>query len=163
MCTLLISSRKCLQHFIDHIFHPLHQSIDTAHRNLRPGRIFINKGQLIDSNLNRSPHSYMNNPEEERNRFVCADVLILTQCQKSAFIIKGILHHKIKKPYVSVFCRTQNKIFWTKPFWVPLTSIVFIYSYYESQWNTKPFGYQHSSNNLFCVPQKKVSHKGHKI
>lgn len=44
------------------------QSIDTAHRNIKPGRIFVNKGVVPDSNLNRSPHSYMNNPKDERNR-----------------------------------------------------------------------------------------------
>uniref|UniRef100_A0A8B9K200 Neutral ceramidase n=1 Tax=Astyanax mexicanus TaxID=7994 RepID=A0A8B9K200_ASTMX len=44
-------------------------SIDLAHRNMRPGRIFINKGQLLDNTRNRSPHSYLNNPEEERKRY----------------------------------------------------------------------------------------------
>uniref|UniRef100_A0A8B9K2N4 Neutral ceramidase n=1 Tax=Astyanax mexicanus TaxID=7994 RepID=A0A8B9K2N4_ASTMX len=46
-----------------------HLSIDLAHRNMRPGRIFINKGQLLDNTRNRSPHSYLNNPEEERKRY----------------------------------------------------------------------------------------------
>uniref|UniRef100_A0A8C7XR85 Neutral ceramidase n=1 Tax=Oryzias sinensis TaxID=183150 RepID=A0A8C7XR85_9TELE len=45
------------------------KSIDIAHRNMRPGRIYVNKGELVDSSLNRSPHSYMNNPEDERKRY----------------------------------------------------------------------------------------------
>ena len=44
------------------------QSIEKAHKSLRPGRIFLSRGELEDSSLNRSPHSYMNNPEEERRR-----------------------------------------------------------------------------------------------
>lgn len=45
------------------------QSIDLAHSNMKPGRIYRGKGDLDDSSINRSPHSYMNNPEEERNRY----------------------------------------------------------------------------------------------
>uniref|UniRef100_A0A7N6BB39 Neutral ceramidase n=1 Tax=Anabas testudineus TaxID=64144 RepID=A0A7N6BB39_ANATE len=45
------------------------KSIDIAHRNMKPGRIFRNRGDLDDSSLNRSPHSYLNNPEDERHRY----------------------------------------------------------------------------------------------
>jgi hypothetical protein len=31
----------------------------------------MSKGELEESNLNRSPHSYLNNPAEERNKYVC--------------------------------------------------------------------------------------------
>ncbi|XP_016407454.1 neutral ceramidase [Sinocyclocheilus rhinocerous] len=64
----MITSKGYIKPSIQAIVSGIVKSIDLAHRNLRPGRIFINKGQLVDSNLNRSPHSYMNNPEEERNR-----------------------------------------------------------------------------------------------
>lgn len=47
---------------------PLFQSIDIAHNTMRPGRIYRSRGQLEDSSLNRSPHSYLNNPEDERQR-----------------------------------------------------------------------------------------------
>lgn len=36
---------------------------------MKPGRIFRNRGDLDDSSLNRSPHSYLNNPEDERHRY----------------------------------------------------------------------------------------------
>uniref|UniRef100_A0A671RJK7 Neutral ceramidase n=1 Tax=Sinocyclocheilus anshuiensis TaxID=1608454 RepID=A0A671RJK7_9TELE len=65
----MITSKGYIKPSIQAIVSGIVKSIDLAHRNLRPGRIFINKGQLVDSNLNRSPHSYMNNPEEERNRY----------------------------------------------------------------------------------------------
>uniref|UniRef100_A0A3P8SNN8 Neutral ceramidase n=1 Tax=Amphiprion percula TaxID=161767 RepID=A0A3P8SNN8_AMPPE len=45
------------------------QSIDRAHQNMRPGRIYRNRGELDHSSINRSPHSYLNNPEDERLRY----------------------------------------------------------------------------------------------
>ena len=39
-----------------------------AHNNLAPGYIMINKGELLDSNINRSPAAYLNNPEKERKK-----------------------------------------------------------------------------------------------
>ncbi|CAM4707179.1 unnamed protein product [Leuciscus chuanchicus] len=65
----MITSKGYIKPSIQAIVSGIVRSIDIAHRNLRPGRIFINKGQLVDNNLNRSPHSYLNNPEEERNRY----------------------------------------------------------------------------------------------
>lgn len=65
----MITSSGYIKPSIQAMVNGIVKSIDIAHRNLRPGRIFINKGELIDSNLNRSPHSYLNNPEEERNRY----------------------------------------------------------------------------------------------
>ncbi|TRZ01070.1 hypothetical protein DNTS_005954 [Danionella cerebrum] len=65
----MITSSGYIKPSIEVIVSGIVQSIDIAHRNLRPGRIFMNKGQVDDSNFNRSPHSYMNNPEEERKRY----------------------------------------------------------------------------------------------
>uniref|UniRef100_A0A673B393 Neutral ceramidase n=1 Tax=Sphaeramia orbicularis TaxID=375764 RepID=A0A673B393_9TELE len=45
------------------------KSIDIAHRNMKPGRIYRNRGDLDGSSRNRSPHSYLNNPEDERHRY----------------------------------------------------------------------------------------------
>lgn len=44
------------------------QSIDIAHENMKKGRIFINRGTVENSQINRSPFSYLENPESERNR-----------------------------------------------------------------------------------------------
>ncbi|XP_036405721.1 neutral ceramidase [Megalops cyprinoides] len=65
----MITSKGYIKPSIQAIVKGIVQSIDTAHKNLKPGRIFLNKGELEDSNLNRSPHSYLNNPAEERNRY----------------------------------------------------------------------------------------------
>ncbi|CAN4123062.1 unnamed protein product [Withania somnifera] len=44
-------------------------SIVQAHNNLKPGSIFINKGDLEKAGINRSPSAYLFNPEEERSKY----------------------------------------------------------------------------------------------
>lgn len=44
-------------------------SVDRAHANMTPGRIFWNEGQLLDASINRSPTAYLNNEKEERDRY----------------------------------------------------------------------------------------------
>ncbi|KAJ8676460.1 hypothetical protein QAD02_012247 [Eretmocerus hayati] len=45
------------------------QSISKAHSNIVPGRIFISRGEVLDANINRSPQAYLNNPQEERDKY----------------------------------------------------------------------------------------------
>ncbi|XP_021551866.1 neutral ceramidase isoform X4 [Neomonachus schauinslandi] len=45
------------------------KSIETAHKNMKPGKIFINKGIVEGAQINRSPSSYLQNPESERARY----------------------------------------------------------------------------------------------
>ncbi|XP_031416416.1 neutral ceramidase [Clupea harengus] len=65
----MISSKGYIKSSIQPIVNGIVKSIEKAHKSLRPGRIFLSRGELEDSSLNRSPHSYMNNPEEERRRY----------------------------------------------------------------------------------------------
>lgn len=44
-------------------------AIIMAHNNQKSGKIFIANGELEDSNINRSPTSYLLNPEEERAQY----------------------------------------------------------------------------------------------
>ena len=44
-------------------------SIRRAHANLAPGRLSFGSIGLEDANINRSPYSYDNNPEEEKARY----------------------------------------------------------------------------------------------
>jgi neutral ceramidase len=41
-----------------------------AHFNVRPAEIFYSEGELHDANINRSPTSYLANPESERQRLL---------------------------------------------------------------------------------------------
>ncbi|XP_034425714.1 neutral ceramidase isoform X1 [Hippoglossus hippoglossus] len=65
----MISSKGYIRSSIQPLVNGIVKSIDIAHRNMKPGRIYRNRGELDDSTLNRSPHSYMNNPEDERHRY----------------------------------------------------------------------------------------------
>uniref|UniRef100_A0A673IRX6 Neutral ceramidase n=1 Tax=Sinocyclocheilus rhinocerous TaxID=307959 RepID=A0A673IRX6_9TELE len=121
----MITSKGYIKPSIQAIVSGIVKSIDLAHRNLRPGRIFINKGQLVDSNLNRSPHSYMNNPEEERNRFVC---LLMS------FIIKGIY-------FVFMLCKSMGH----KTIWLPTFFKISSFVFHRRQ---GPFVAGFSSSNL---------------
>ncbi|XP_022598124.1 neutral ceramidase [Seriola dumerili] len=65
----MISSKGYIKASIEPLVNGIVKSIDTAHRNMKPGRIYRSRGELGDSSLNRSPHSYLNNPEDERHRY----------------------------------------------------------------------------------------------
>ncbi|CAH1793813.1 unnamed protein product, partial [Owenia fusiformis] len=56
---------ETLNAFIDGVT----RSIERAHANLRPGNLLINEGELVGSNINRSPTAYANNPAEERAKY----------------------------------------------------------------------------------------------
>ncbi|XP_029384198.1 neutral ceramidase [Echeneis naucrates] len=65
----MISSKGYIKSAIQPLVNGIVKSIDRAHSQMRPGRIFRSRGDLEDSSLNRSPHSYLNNPEDERLRY----------------------------------------------------------------------------------------------
>ena len=48
-------------------------AIEAAHNNAVSGKIFIANGQLYDTNRNRSPTSYLLNPQRERNQYKDGD------------------------------------------------------------------------------------------
>ncbi|KAI9246369.1 Neutral/alkaline nonlysosomal ceramidase [Sporodiniella umbellata] len=45
------------------------QSIIQAHKNLQEGTLSLAQGELLNTNINRSPQSYLQNPPEERGRY----------------------------------------------------------------------------------------------
>lgn len=45
------------------------QSIMNAHDNLEEGSLALTQGELLDSNINRSPQAYLLNPYEERSQY----------------------------------------------------------------------------------------------
>ncbi|RZC32111.1 neutral ceramidase [Asbolus verrucosus] len=45
------------------------KSIMRAHENMVDGRIYLSSGELLGANINRSPTSYLLNPEEERAKY----------------------------------------------------------------------------------------------
>lgn len=55
------------------------QSIRRAHANIKPGKLRINSGELLDANANRSPSAYLHNPEDERAKYKHNTDKIMTQ------------------------------------------------------------------------------------
>ena len=49
--------------------HLTFQAIERAHVNMKLSTLFYTQGEISNANINRSPTSYMANPEEERNQY----------------------------------------------------------------------------------------------
>ncbi|KAF2312612.1 hypothetical protein GH714_035228 [Hevea brasiliensis] len=65
----IVTSLGFVRQSFDVIVDGIEKSIVKAHENLHPGSIFVNKGELLDAGVNRSPSAYLNNPAEERNKY----------------------------------------------------------------------------------------------
>ena len=65
-----VSSEGYVKETADTFVESISQAIVKAHNNLDEGSIEYTTGnQLLDANINRSPYSYLQNPEEERNSY----------------------------------------------------------------------------------------------
>ncbi|XP_075469037.1 neutral ceramidase [Ascaphus truei] len=76
----MLTSKGFIRPATDAIVNGIVKSIVKAHQNMKRGRIFLNKGTLENSQLNRSPSSYLLNPESERLRYAShtdKDVVVL--------------------------------------------------------------------------------------
>ncbi|XP_042313302.1 neutral ceramidase [Sceloporus undulatus] len=65
----MITSKGFIKPTRNAIVNGILESIEMAHQNMIKGRILINKGLVHNSQINRSPLSYLNNPESERLRY----------------------------------------------------------------------------------------------
>ncbi|NXM73050.1 ASAH2 ceramidase, partial [Serilophus lunatus] len=64
-----ITSKGLIRPALNSIVNGILKSIDIAHENMKRGRLFINRGTVENSQINRSPFSYLENPASERNRY----------------------------------------------------------------------------------------------
>uniref|UniRef100_A0A7N0U3X2 Neutral ceramidase n=1 Tax=Kalanchoe fedtschenkoi TaxID=63787 RepID=A0A7N0U3X2_KALFE len=65
----IVTSLGFVRQSFDALVDGIEKSIIQAHQNLRPGSIYVNKGELLDAGVNRSPSAYLNNPAEERSKY----------------------------------------------------------------------------------------------
>lgn len=65
----IVTSLGFVRQSFDAVVNGIEQSIIQAHENLRPGSIFVNKGELLDAGVSRSPSAYLNNPAGERSKY----------------------------------------------------------------------------------------------
>ncbi|XP_016512699.2 neutral ceramidase 2-like [Nicotiana tabacum] len=68
--TYTVTSLGFVPQSFEAIVTAIEHSIVQAHDNLKPGSIFINKGDLENAGINRSPSAYIFNPKEERSKYV---------------------------------------------------------------------------------------------
>ncbi|NXU84331.1 ASAH2 ceramidase, partial [Xiphorhynchus elegans] len=64
-----ITSKGLIRPSLNAIVNGIVKSIDIAHESMKRARLFINRGTVENSQINRSPFSYLANPESERNRY----------------------------------------------------------------------------------------------
>ncbi|KAI8523675.1 hypothetical protein RHMOL_Rhmol13G0091500 [Rhododendron molle] len=65
----IVTSLGFVRQSFDVLVDGIEQSIIQAHENLRPGSVLVNKGELLDAGINRSPSAYLNNPAAERRKY----------------------------------------------------------------------------------------------
>ncbi|XP_010712446.1 neutral ceramidase isoform X2 [Meleagris gallopavo] len=64
-----ITSKGLIKPNLSAIVNGIVKSIDIAHQNMKRGRLFLNRGIVENSQINRSPYSYLQNPASERSRY----------------------------------------------------------------------------------------------
>ncbi|XP_053390202.1 uncharacterized protein LOC123563648 [Mercenaria mercenaria] len=64
-----ITSLGFVRETFDSLVEGIMRSVDRAHNNMKPANIYVNTGELLESNINRSPSAYLNNPPEERAKY----------------------------------------------------------------------------------------------
>ncbi|KAL2488643.1 Neutral/alkaline non-lysosomal ceramidase [Forsythia ovata] len=65
----IVTSLGFVRQSFDALVNGIEQSIIQAHDSLQPGSIYVNKGELLDAGVNRSPSAHLNNPAEERSKY----------------------------------------------------------------------------------------------
>ncbi|KAL8525693.1 hypothetical protein ACS0TY_015071 [Phlomoides rotata] len=65
----IVTSLGFVRQSFDALVDGIEQTIIQAHDNLRPGSIYVNKGEILDAGVNRSPSAYLNNPAGERSNY----------------------------------------------------------------------------------------------
>ena len=45
------------------------KSVKQAHKNMKPADLHVTSGELVGANINRSPTSYLKNPDKERAQY----------------------------------------------------------------------------------------------
>ncbi|XP_076051185.1 neutral ceramidase [Oratosquilla oratoria] len=64
-----ITSQGFVKETFDAMVQGIVKSIQRAHDSVQQGRIYINAGQVLNASVNRSPTSYLYNPEDERAQY----------------------------------------------------------------------------------------------
>jgi len=78
---------------LDHVVKGIVEAMRKAHKNLGPGKVYLNKGNLVDCGRNRSRDAYINNPLAELNNYtdsIDTEMLLLKFVKNNGGISKPI-------------------------------------------------------------------------
>ncbi|XP_040294244.1 neutral ceramidase [Bufo bufo] len=98
----------------DAIVNGIVKSIDIAHAGMRRGRVFVNRGILDKSQINRSPTSYLRNPESERARYPSdtdKDVVIMKMVDMNGVdvgLVSWFAVHAVSMPNTNHLISSDN-------------------------------------------------------
>ncbi|KAF9596229.1 hypothetical protein IFM89_008388 [Coptis chinensis] len=65
----IVTSLGFVRQSFDALVDGIEKCIIQAHESIQPGSVFVNKGELLDAGVNRSPSAYLNNPASERSKY----------------------------------------------------------------------------------------------
>ncbi|KAF3324499.1 neutral ceramidase-like isoform X1 [Carex littledalei] len=65
----IVTSLGFVRQSFDVLVDGIEKAIVQAHENLHSGEIYVNKGELLNAGVNRSPSAYLNNPTSERSQY----------------------------------------------------------------------------------------------
>ncbi|NP_001123830.1 N-acylsphingosine amidohydrolase (non-lysosomal ceramidase) 2 [Xenopus tropicalis] len=112
--TFMLTGKGFIRPATDAIVNGIVKSIDQAHQNMKRGRIFLNKGTVENSQLNRSPSSYLQNPESERLRYPSntdKDMVVLKMVDmhnQDMGIISWFAVHAVSMPNINHLISSDN-------------------------------------------------------
>ncbi|KAG8435546.1 hypothetical protein GDO86_013471 [Hymenochirus boettgeri] len=112
--TFVITSKGFSREETNAIVNGIVTSIDRAHQSMKRGKIFVNKGAVESSQLNRSPSSYLRNPQEERDKYpsdVDKGILVLKlvdMYDQDLGIISWFAVHAVSMPNTNHLISSDN-------------------------------------------------------
>ncbi|XP_056386007.1 neutral ceramidase-like isoform X2 [Hyla sarda] len=109
-----LTSKGFSREATDAIVNGIVESIHIAHASLKRGRVYVNRGILENSHINRSPTSYLQNPESERARYSSntdKDVVIMKMVDmngKDVGLVSWFAVHAVSMPNTNHLISSDN-------------------------------------------------------
>nr|DBA15196.1 TPA: hypothetical protein GDO54_004440 [Pyxicephalus adspersus] len=110
----MLTSKGFHREATDAIVNGIVKSIDIAHESVRRGKVYVNRGAVEGSHINRSPSSYLRNPESERARYPAntdKDMVILKMVDmdgKDVGLISWFAVHAVSMPNTNHLVSSDN-------------------------------------------------------
>lgn len=95
----------------DAVVDGIYQAIVKAHNDLKPGSIYLNKGELTNASINRSIEAFNSNPESATTSSIDPEMTILkfTQNGNEVGMISWFATHAVSMPKTNTLLTGDNK------------------------------------------------------